>query len=193
MHVLLDYRPALRARTGVGEYVHQLVLALARSEHPGLRLTVFSSSWKDRIDRSPFAALSLGVADCRVPVRTLNLAWHRLEWPPVEWLSGTRPDVVHSLHPLLMPTRAAAQVITIHDLDFLSRPEHVSGEIRRDYGALVRAHAARAGAILVNSSYTAESVEHRLAIPRDRIFVGRPGIPSWLRPRASRPGPAAPP
>jgi hypothetical protein len=28
MHLLLDYRPALRDRTGVGEWVHQLALNL---------------------------------------------------------------------------------------------------------------------------------------------------------------------
>ena len=44
--------------------------------------------------------------DARIPVRILNFAWHRLEWPPVESLAGP-VDIAHSLHPLLMPSRGA--------------------------------------------------------------------------------------
>ena len=32
MRILVDYRPALRHRTGVGEYAHELVRALARAD-----------------------------------------------------------------------------------------------------------------------------------------------------------------
>ena len=35
MRVVLDYRPALRARSGVGEYVHQTVRAFAL-QYPGV-------------------------------------------------------------------------------------------------------------------------------------------------------------
>ncbi len=79
--------------------------------------------------------------DRRVPVAVLNLAWHRLGWPSVERLTGQSFDVAHSFHPLLMPSRSAAQVITIYDLNFLTHPERTRAEIRRDYAALVRSHA----------------------------------------------------
>ena len=45
-----------------------------------------------------------------------------------------------------MPARAAAQVVTIHDLDFLAHPERTRAEIRRDYPALAGTHARRADA-----------------------------------------------
>ena len=77
------------------------------------------------------------VIDARVPVTFLNLAWHRLEWPSIETFSG-EVDVVHSMHPLLMPAQRAAQVVTIHDLYFLDAPENTSAEIRRDYPSLGR-------------------------------------------------------
>jgi len=53
--VLIDYRPALRERSGVGENTHQLVKALLGSGSGNtsardLDLTLFSSSWKDRVD-----------------------------------------------------------------------------------------------------------------------------------------------
>ena len=49
MRILLDYRPALRTRTGVGEYAHELASALTRQLTAGDRLVLFSSSWKDRL------------------------------------------------------------------------------------------------------------------------------------------------
>lgn len=183
MRVLIDYRPALRARSGVGEYTHQLVKALLdsyRASETGsdLALTVFSSSWKDRLVETPDLRGARTI-DRRVPVRLLNFAWHRLGWPPVERLAGADFDVTHSLHPLLLPSRHAAQVITIHDLDFLAHPERTRAEIRRDYPGLVRDHAHRAARIVVPSQFTAIEVERQLGVTAERIAICPPGAPDW--------------
>ena len=183
LRILLDYRPALRERTGVGEYAHELATALVRQLAPPDRLTIFSSSWKDRLPagRVPGA----DVVDVRIPVRVLNTAWHRVRWPPVERFSGP-VDIAHSLHPLLMPTRRARQVITIHDLDFLDHPERTRAEIRRDYAALAPAHAAKAAAIVAVSNFTAGEIQRRLGVSPERIVICSPGAPPW----SPRPAPA---
>ena len=183
MRIVIDYRPALRARTGVGEHIHQVARALARTGSD--EITVFSSSWKDRAP----AALATGlpnvrIVDRRVPVGALNLAWHRLRWPPIEALAGGEYDIAHSPHPLLLPSRSAAQVVTIHDLHFLSHPERTSAEIRRDYPALVRAHAGRADRIIVVSRFVAGEVQRLLEIPAERISVCPNGAPEWKGPPA---------
>jgi hypothetical protein len=134
VRILIDYRPALRQRTGVGEYVHGLAAALAARLTREDSLTLFSSSWKDRLPQGILPGTLQ--TDLRVPVRLLNFAWHRLEWPPLEWLAGPA-DVVQSMHPLMIPARTAARLVTIHDLYFLDRPEHTAAEIRRDYPAPV--------------------------------------------------------
>ena len=105
MRILVDYRPALRARTGVGEYIHTLVVRLYRDArrrgdavHELLEgPAVFLSG----------ARASRALVDRRVPVSVLNYLWHRLEWPAVETLGDF--DVVHAAHPLLIPSRRAAQ------------------------------------------------------------------------------------
>lgn len=177
----MDYRAALRERTGVGEYVHELARALVTpvpGQHPDT-VVLFTSSWKDR--PSPDLATQLPgaeIADRRLPVRVLTWAWNRLEWPPVEWLSGPCA-VVHSQSPLLIPSSGAAQVVTIHDLDFLRHPENVDAEMRRDYPVLARHHAARADAVVVSSDYAAGEVTRELGLPRDRVHVCSPGTPDW--------------
>jgi glycosyltransferase involved in cell wall biosynthesis len=190
VRALIDYRPALRERSGVGEYTHQLARALL-SAYGGadpnreLELVLFSSSWKDRLRLTPDLARAVAV-DRRVPVGVLNLLWHRTEWPPLEMLTSMAVDVAHSSHPLLLPTRRAARLVTIHDLDFLAHPERARAEIRRDYPALARDHARRADGIIVSSQFAAHEVERLFDIPSDRIAVCPAGAPDW-RQRAQEP------
>jgi glycosyltransferase involved in cell wall biosynthesis len=186
----MDYRAALREPSGVGEYTHQLAAALLRvfrqnGTRSQLDLSIFSSSWKDRLRARPELAGAHAI-DKRVPVSLLNFAWHRLEWPTAETITGERFDVTHSLHPLILPSRSAASVITIHDLNFLAHPERTRAEIRRDYPSLVRAHAQRAARIVTISQFTAREIVRQLAVPRERIVVCTPGAPPWT-PFATRP------
>jgi glycosyltransferase involved in cell wall biosynthesis len=178
VRILFDYRPALRRRTGVGEYVHETARALVASAPPGEHLTLFSSSWKDRLaaDVVPGAH----TVDARVPVRALHLAWHRLGWPPVEWLAGAH-DVVQAAHPLLIPSRRAARLVTIYDLDFLDAPERTRAEIRRDYPSLAADHARRADQVITISTHTADAIRSRLGVPSSHISICRPGAPAWPR------------
>jgi glycosyltransferase involved in cell wall biosynthesis len=194
VRVVIDYRSALTSRSGVGEYTHQLVKALLEAFPPGVPgtpfdLTIFSSSWRDRLRPDPDLR-GAAVVDRRVPVRVLNFLWHRLQWPPVERLGARGVDVAHSMHPLLLPTRRAARVVTIYDLHFLTHPERTHAEIRRDYPALARAHAHRADAIVTISAFTACEIERRLQVPIDRVEVCPPGAPDWPARRTPPPGDA---
>ncbi len=180
----MDYRPALRQRTGAGEYVHRLAQALQARLAPADLLTLFSSSWKDR--QPPAVVAGARQRDVRIPVSVLNLAWHRFGWPPAEWLAGPM-DIAHSMHPLLMPARRAAQFVTIHDLYFLDHPEQTAAEIRRDYAALAPGHARRAAGVIVPSEHTRQAIVQRLGVPDSRVTVVSPGAPDW----APGPTPAA--
>jgi glycosyltransferase involved in cell wall biosynthesis len=183
MRILLDYRPALRQRTGVGEYVHRMVLALIRRsgiegsniDHVG----IFTSSWRDRPGAAVRELGSASVFDCRIPVKALNFCWNRLGWPPVDYLIRGRYDVVHSANPLLIPCRTSARIVTIHDLDFLSHPERTGAEIRRDYVSLARAHSSAADAVVTSSGYSASEIERHLGVAADRVFVCPPAAPEW--------------
>ena len=176
MQILVDYRPALRARTGVGEYIHTLVGAYTATHDDDM--TLFTSSWKDRPSPSVARELRARIVDRRVPVSVLNYLWHRLEWPYVETLAG-EADVVHAAHPLLIPSRRAAQIVTIHDLFFLLNPERTRAEIRRDYAELSSSHARRADAVITSSAHTQRLVNQHLGVAMDRIYVCPPGAPTW--------------
>jgi glycosyltransferase involved in cell wall biosynthesis len=176
VRILVDYRPALRARTGVGEYIHHLVRAYARDTVD--EVAVFTSSWKDRPAAGLSADLHARVVDRRVPGALLNACWHRLEWPPVERLTGPF-DVVHAAHPLLIPSTGAAQVVTIHDLDFLAHPDRTQREIRRDYPVLAGAHARRAHAVVTSTYHGRQLVIDTFGVPGERVYTCRAGAPVW--------------
>jgi len=182
VRILIDYRAALRQRTGVGEFVHELTRALAVDPDliaRGDDLAILTTSYKDRPPPELAAQLpGIAIIDRRVPVRPLTWVWNRLGWPPVEWLTGA-VDVVHAQTPLLIPAREAAQVITIHDLDFLRHPERTHGEMRRDFPTRVRAHARRADHIVVSSHYAANEVIAELGVLPNCVTICSPGTPGW--------------
>ncbi len=186
MKVLLDYRPALRDRTGVGEWVHQLaqhLLARTSSEAQNAAefgLTLWTSSWRDRPTPASVADLEgATIVDRRIPVRPLTWAWNRAGWPNVETLTSRSFDIVHSTSPLLLPSRSGLRVCTIYDLDFLAHPERTWAEMRRDYPRLARAHAARADGIVTISDHSRRQVLRMLEVEPARVVVCRPGVPSW--------------
>lgn len=170
----------------MGEYLFQLMGALTRGPGRADDIVLFSSSLRHDVDLSDTHGLR--VANRRMPVRLLNRLWHRFSWPPIETLVKGPFDIAHSPHPLLLPSRSAARVVTIHDLDFLQNPERTFGEVRRDYPKLVRDHAHLADHIIVNSAHTGGEVHQRLEIPRTCITVCRAGAPPW-KPRTFVPTP----
>lgn len=187
----LDFRPALSRATGVGRYFQGLVSGLERVDTESTYV-LFSSSLKERPrmrERPP----NFQLVDRRVPVRVLNLLWHRLGAPSFEILVGRSVDVVHSPTPLLVPSRRARSIVTICDLFFLDRPEATRAEIRRDYASLAREHARRADAILAISEATARDAAERLEVGEERITVIHAGVDERFRdgcgaPEAEPPG-----
>lgn len=184
--MLFDYRPALRARTGVGEYLHQMVCALARTASPGDTVTAFASSWKDRLIAP---CPDVEIADARVPVQVLNLLWHRVGWPGIEYFAGD-VGIAHSPTPLLLPSRSARRVVTIHDLFFLDHPDATAAEVRRDYAALVGRHARRADLVVTSSHHVGALVVQRLDVDPARVLTCPAGAPAWTaRPVVPADGP----
>lgn len=175
MRLAVDLRPALSGATGVGLYMERLLAAMAgRPDAP--ELSLFCASLKERFDpqRLP-AALRSRLVDRRLPVRLLNLAWHRLRFPPVDWLLGRRVDLSHSPTPMLLPCRGRA-VVTVHDLFFMARPELARGEMRRQYPRLLAASLRRADGVICVSRATRDALAERLPDVAGRAVAIHSGV-----------------
>jgi glycosyltransferase involved in cell wall biosynthesis len=108
-----------------------------------------------------------------IPVRHLPLsrrvlyeAWQRLRWPPVERATGP-VDVVHDAGYVVPPSRAPL-VATVHDLLFLTYPQHYTWHsrtvLRRGF-ELARRHARL---VMCPSRATASHCEEQ-GIERERL------------------------
>ena len=174
MNIAFDLRPSLLKPTGVGSYVMALAQRLPALA-PEHQFYFFSASLRDRYPIRSWPP-NVHLADRRLPVRALNLAWNRVEAPALDRLVRAPLDLIHSPHPLMIPGKRAKKVITIHDLFFLKQPDMTEAEIRRDYVPLVREHAQRADGVICVSEYTASEARLLLEVPPHKIAVIPNGV-----------------
>jgi glycosyltransferase involved in cell wall biosynthesis len=171
MKICIDMRPALSQATGVGVYIENLVKALAALDSQN-EYHLFSSSWKERFPKTNFGP-NFRMHDFHLPVSALNFAWHRLGWPTVDRLVGLDLDVVHSPGPLLIPSSNAHRVTTVMDLYFYFHPEDTTGEVKRDYKALLQKHCQKSDAIIAISEHTRQILIEYLNIHPSRVYTIR--------------------
>ena len=148
----------------------------------GDEVTLFSSSWKDRPPAGPQASCWRSHRRSADSRERAELRMASARGRPSNQSLGGQHDVAHSPHPLLLPSRSAAQLVTIHDLHFMAHPERTSREIRRDYPALARSHARRADRVVVSSRFAAGEVQRAFGVPPEKIAVcPAGGVPDWAR------------
>ena len=174
LNVGIDYRPALSRLTGVGRYVAGLTGALARIDTEN-RYTLFSSSLRERAHVNALPP-NFELVDRRIPVSLLNALWHRTGQPSLDLLTGRSFSITHSPHPLILPSRRGRAVVTIHDIFFYRHAEATEAEIRRDYVPLVKAHAARADAVLTGSRTTKDDLVRELGVDERKIALTPYGV-----------------
>jgi glycosyltransferase involved in cell wall biosynthesis len=183
MNICIDMRPALSRPTGVGTYLQNLVRALSEIDQQNEYL-LFSSSWKERykpIDYPPH----FKIKDRRWPVRLLNFGWNHLSFPSIEFVLGTSVQVAHSPTPLVIPSRKARKVTTVHDLYFFTQPEHAVREMKEDYPRMVKKHCLRSDAIIAVSDHTKKQLVELLEVPSSRIYTIKHGIDPFFLERAT--------
>lgn len=169
MNICIDMRPALSRATGVGVYLQNLVSALSELDSQNAYY-LFSSSWKERFQTYPITK-NFHSCDHRWPVTLLTYFWNRLSFPSIESFIKAPLDIVHSPTPLMIPSKQAHQITTVHDLYFYFHPEQVIGEMRRDYPDMVYKHCMKSDAIIAVSEYTKSQLVDHLKIASSKIYT----------------------
>ena len=181
MRVGLDATPLLGTRTGVGTYVAGLLSGLAALDTaPEVVLTAFT--WRG-VDGLPGG---YRVAPRRFSARALQALWSRLDWPPVEALSG-RVDVFHGTNFVLPPTRRAGGVLTIHDLAYLKHADTVTPASLR-YRTLVPRALRRGALVLTSTAACAMEIAATYRLDPSRVAVAPLGVGAeWFAAPPRRP------
>lgn len=173
----LDGTPLFGQRTGIGRYTENLLEALqGRHDAVTLSATAFTlRGWRQLADLVPAGTRTRSLP---VPARGLRYLWGRAEFPPVQWLAG-RFDVFHATNFVLPPTGAAAGVVTIHDLSFLTMPEAVDS-VSRQLVDLVPQSLRRAQVVCTPTRAIADQVLDVYGDQVKQVQVTPLGVsPSW--------------
>jgi glycosyltransferase involved in cell wall biosynthesis len=169
MNICIDMRPVLSRATGVGVYLYNLVRGLACLDSENA-YHLFSSSWKERFQQIP-AGKNIYIHDKHWPVRVLTYSWNHFSYPPIESLVDVPLDVVHSPTPLVIPSRTARKITTVHDLYFYFHPDSVIHEMRRDYPTMLREHCEKSDAVIAVSEHTKDQLVEHLKIASSKIYT----------------------
>lgn len=190
MRITLDATPLLGPRTGVGRYVQHLVAELPGAvRRRGIDAEIRATTWTAR--GAALTDLPPGVTQVgpRVPARLLRELWRRTDLPPIEALVG-RTDVFHGTNFTSPPTRRAREVLTLHDLTYVTHAGTVSAASLL-YRELVPRALARGARVVTPSETVAAAVRDHYGLAPDRVhatplgvddpwFAAQPASAAWL-------------
>jgi glycosyltransferase involved in cell wall biosynthesis len=173
LSVGFDATPLLGRPTGVGVFCAGALAGLAGRDD--VDVAAFAVSWRRR--QGIAARLPVGMASGQrpMPARPLHAAWARGSFPPVEWFVGRR-DVVHGSNFVVPPTRAAARVVTVHDLTVVRYPELCDAPTLA-YPALIRRAVAEGAWVHTPSSFVAAEVVAEFGVDPERVRAVHHGVP----------------
>lgn len=161
--------------TGVGYYTLNLLRALL-SKDRGLDVRLFAASARAMPSQlGEWARGCSSVRTLRWPTRLRRWMWTQLEWPPIEWFTGS-VDIAHGAFHILPATRDAKRIITVFDLTSIRRPEtHTATNVRADLTAL--RHAVRqADALIAISESCRKDLIDLLGAAPDKTHVVYGGV-----------------
>lgn len=114
----------------------------------------------------------------RLPMsrRSADALWFRARVPLDAQLLTGRLDVVYSPDFTAPPAIRVPRIVTVHDLAFLTHPEHTTRALRTYLSAVVPRQVAQADMVAVVSDATRRDVVELLGVPESRLVIIRNGI-----------------
>lgn len=170
MHIAIDGRELSGETTGVGRYLHHLLIEWGRI--PEVRAHRFSIYSPDgRIGLPPDLPAEV------VPVPgDGGTRWEQGRLAAA--LRKDRPDVLFAPGYTAPVVQRIPTVLVIHDVSFLAHPEWFGRREGLRRRLLVRLSARRARRILTVSEFSRDEIVGRLGIAAERVRVIRHGLPA---------------
>lgn len=178
--VAIDYTPAYGQAGGIGRYVRELVVALARVDREtSYRLFVAGVALGD-LSAPP--GPNFLWSPTRISSRWLARIWYHARLPiPVEVVLGS-VGLVHATDFVLPPTRPRTRtLLTVHDLSFARLPESASPRLRAYLGRVVPASVGRADCVLADSQATKDDLVLLYGVSPGKVTVLFSGVGGRFR------------
>ncbi len=171
--VALDVTSLIGPRTGVGALTENLVEGMAARSDVAVR--AFAVTWRGRGALAHSLPSGVVLATRAMAARPLRTAWGRSDRPAIERWTGP-VDVVHGPNFVVPPARAAARVVTVHDLTAWRYPELVD-HYSAAYPDLVARAVARGAWVHAPSRFVAGELADILGLDPARVVAVANGAP----------------
>ena len=157
----------------MASFVQGALSALAR--RPDLDVAAYALTFRGRGGLAAQVPTGVRAASRPMAARLLRALWRRTDHPVIERWTGP-VDVAHGTNFVAPPARAAATVVTVHDLTPVRFPELSTPDTRQYPGLLAR--ALRRGAFVhTPSAAVAAEVVELLGVPAERVVAVHHGVP----------------
>jgi glycosyltransferase involved in cell wall biosynthesis len=170
----IDARPALNQRTGVGNYVFNLVRTLSKIGTDE-EFNLFSNSFKNEFQIDEFKELqNCTIRHSRYPNVLINLLWGRFGGNLMKTLTKDA-NLLHFTGHIPKNPGDLPSVATVHDLFNIKFPESVAPEFRVSQQKFARS-LKKVKKIIAVSEYTKTDLINFLDTPEEKISVIPHGI-----------------
>lgn len=184
MRIGIDITPLAGTRVGVGNYCYYLLKHLLK-QSVGDEVIGLASGTKDLVLDE--LGGKINYRRIPLPTRVLYKLWSSLEWPKADTVLGG-VDLFHATNFFLPPVRAARRVVTVHDVNFLVKPELASPKIRgllsREIGRFVQ----EADAVIACSESTKSDIVRLLGVVPEKVTVAYEAVEDDFAPMEAEDG-----
>ena len=178
MRIVVEASAAFEQGAGIGRYSRALLTRLMPMMVDDEWILFRTRDGKDSPYLSPIEPGGSGVRTVTAPFsrRRADQLWHRLRAPLDIRLATGGADLIYSPDFTAPPAFGLPRIVTIHDLAFLTHPEHTTPALRRYLGRVVPREVARATHLITVSEATKRDLVSVLNVPPSTVTVVRNGV-----------------
>jgi len=175
VNIGIDCNPIMNKKTGVGNYMHNLLLELAKIDKTN-SYTLFFYSLRnlDITKAGQYNFKYKKTVSLRIPRLLLDFFWNNLRFPPIEFFIG-RVNIFHGNFYLPPMKKGVNGIITIYDMSFFDCPEFHTKATQRFRSKVLKSHYI-ASKIVTISDFSKSEILKYINIPEEKIEVIYPGV-----------------
>ncbi len=180
MRIGIDATAVPPQRTGAGNYIFNLIQALARFDRSNDYVVFGKGAHEEELD---LTGSTVRFVRREFPGRGARLAWEQVGLP--RQARAHRLDVLHSPHYTMPLRRAARSVVTFCDMTFVLHPDLHQTVKRMFFPTMMRLSARRADRLIAISESTREDLVRMWGVDRARVSTIPLAADAAFRPQSA--------